>query len=299
MKIATYKDGSRDGQLLVVSRDLTMAHYATGIASRLQQLLDDWNFLSPQLEELSQSLNHGKARHAFAFDPRMCAAPLPRASFLALADPAAEAGDEQRPLIRLARSDELLGAREALTLPEQPPAAELETPPDLANQPGLEFRARLAVITGDLRAATAAQDALAAVRLMSLACSWHLHAEESQEPDSVWASSFAPVVVTLDELGAAWNDGRVELDLQIGRNGKAHAVCNAGTGAHIGEVLARCVARRGLRSASIVGVGLASGRGFVAGGETLHLDIDGRDGQSIFGAIAAPCEEATSRAPTR
>ena len=61
MKLATYRDGSRDGQLVVVSRDLSTAHYASGIATRLQQVLDDWNFLSPQLEDLSQTLNHGKA----------------------------------------------------------------------------------------------------------------------------------------------------------------------------------------------------------------------------------------------
>ena len=65
MKLATYKDGSRDGQLIVVSRDLSTAHYATGIALRMQQVLDDWNFLSPQLEDLYQTLNSGKARHAF------------------------------------------------------------------------------------------------------------------------------------------------------------------------------------------------------------------------------------------
>ena len=69
MKLASYKDGSRDGQLVVVSRDLGTAHYATGIATRLQQVLDDWGFMSPQLEDLYQTLNQGKARHAFAFDP--------------------------------------------------------------------------------------------------------------------------------------------------------------------------------------------------------------------------------------
>ena len=68
MKLATYKDGSRDGQLVVVSRDLTTAHYATGIANKLQQVLDDWNFMSPQLQDLYDTLNNGKARHAFPFD---------------------------------------------------------------------------------------------------------------------------------------------------------------------------------------------------------------------------------------
>ena len=79
MKLATYKDGSRDGQLVVVSRDLGLAHYATGIASHLQRVLDDWNFLAPQLQDLYDLLNAGKARHAFPFDPRQCMAPLPRA----------------------------------------------------------------------------------------------------------------------------------------------------------------------------------------------------------------------------
>ncbi|MBP8175391.1 MAG: hypothetical protein KAX74_03385, partial [Sphaerotilus sp.] len=79
MKLATYKDGSRDGQLVVVSSDLTTAHHASAIASRLQQVLDDWSFLSPQLQDLARTLDEGRARHAFPFDPRMCMAPLPRA----------------------------------------------------------------------------------------------------------------------------------------------------------------------------------------------------------------------------
>ncbi len=79
MKLATLKDGSRDGQLVVVSRDLSQAHYATGIANSLQQVLDDWAFMAPQLEDLSVALNQGRARHAFAFDPAQCMAPLPRA----------------------------------------------------------------------------------------------------------------------------------------------------------------------------------------------------------------------------
>jgi len=79
MKLATLRDGSRDGQLMVVSRDLAMAHLASGIAGRLQQVLDDWNFIAPQLADLYQTLSEGRARHAFAFDPRQCMAPLPRA----------------------------------------------------------------------------------------------------------------------------------------------------------------------------------------------------------------------------
>ena len=66
MKLATYKDGSRDGQIVVVSRDLSQAVYASNIANRMQQVLDDWNYLSPQLQDLYDTLNNGRARHAFA-----------------------------------------------------------------------------------------------------------------------------------------------------------------------------------------------------------------------------------------
>jgi hypothetical protein len=82
MKLATYHDGSRDGQLVVVSRDLAHAHYATSICNTAQQLLDDWSFLSPQLQDLYDALNRsagqGIARHSFPFETSRCMAPLPR-----------------------------------------------------------------------------------------------------------------------------------------------------------------------------------------------------------------------------
>ena len=78
MKLATLRDGSRDGQLVVVSRDLAQAHYASAIVGRLQQALEDWNFFAPQLQDLYDELNAGRARHAFALDPAQCLAPLPR-----------------------------------------------------------------------------------------------------------------------------------------------------------------------------------------------------------------------------
>ncbi|MDL2338654.1 MAG: fumarylacetoacetate hydrolase, partial [Pseudomonadota bacterium] len=135
MKLASYQDGSRDGQLVVVSRDLGSAHYATGIATRLQQVLDDWNFLSPQLEELYASLNHGKPRHAFAFDPRLCAAPLPRAyqRFSSRVGPTGIA-------MQQAASDDLLGPRDPIALP------------DAATGLGLRSEPGLAAVTGDLGA---------------------------------------------------------------------------------------------------------------------------------------------------
>ena len=79
MKLATLKDDTRDGQLAVVSRDLKSAALADGIAGTLQRALDDWAFIAPQLQDLSDALNQGKAKNAFEFDPRRCLSPLPRA----------------------------------------------------------------------------------------------------------------------------------------------------------------------------------------------------------------------------
>ena len=79
MKLATLKDGTRDGQLLVVSRDLRHAAIADAIAPTLQRVLDDWNFHAPQLQALYEALNQGRARQAFDFDAQNCMAPLPRA----------------------------------------------------------------------------------------------------------------------------------------------------------------------------------------------------------------------------
>ncbi len=79
MKLASLKDGTRDGQLIVVSRDLHTAAIADAIAPTLQRVLDDWAFYAPQLRDLYDALNHGRARNAFAFEPADCMAPLPRA----------------------------------------------------------------------------------------------------------------------------------------------------------------------------------------------------------------------------
>ena len=133
MKLATYKDGSRDGQLVVVSRDLGTAHYATGIATRLQQVLDDWNFMAPQLQDLYEQLNQGKTRHAFPFDPTQCMAPLPRAyqwadgsAYLNHVELVRKARNSEvpasfytDPLMYQGGSDDFIGPRDAVVVPTE------------------------------------------------------------------------------------------------------------------------------------------------------------------------------------
>ena len=327
MKLATYKDGSRDGQLVVVSRDLSTAHYATGIAARLQQVLDDWNFLSPQLQDLYETLNQGKARHAFPFDPAQCMAPLPRA--YQWADGSAYINHVE--LVRLARnstvpdnyyteplmyqggSDDFLGPREdALFRTEEW---------------GIDFEAEVAVVTGDVAMGSSPEQALDGIRLLMLANDWslrHLIPDELAKGfgffQSKPATAFSPVAVTPDELGDAWQGGKVHLTLQSQWNGRTVGMCEAGQEMtfHFGQLIAHICKTRNVRAGSIVGSGTVSNRAvekdgkkewvkgysciaekraietiqdgkpatdYMKFGDAIRIEMKGKDGQSVFGAI--------------
>jgi fumarylacetoacetate (FAA) hydrolase len=242
MKLATYRDGSRDGQLVVVSRDGALAHYATGIADTLQQALDDWNFIAPQLHDLAVTLDHGKARHAFAFDPRQCAAPLPRAVGWWVPEPD---GDEPLPW----RSDALWG-------PVQPLPAVAGV---------ADVAPTLAVIGGDVAAGVDASVALEGVRLLALACLWW---HGSETPERPWGVSVAPCVVTPDELGSAWRDGRLALSVTTVCQERKLGIAD-GTDQPI--PFGAVVGQRGR-----AGGGLAAGRVVVAGWGTAHPVHRGR-----------------------
>ena len=307
MKLATYHDGSRDGQLVVVSRDLSQAHYASGIASRLQQVLDDWNFLAPQLADLYGDLNAGRAPHAFPFEPGRCLAPLPRAYQCAVAraySGAAPASASPPPMQRLA-SDELLGACAAAAVAHE----------DM----DVDFEAGLATITGDVRCGAAPEQALEGVRLLMLASVLVLRRLEVAEQAAGAAAlrsrpavAFSPVAVTPDELGDAWQGGRVHLTLQCSWNGRRVGLCETGSemGWHFGELIAHLAATRNVRAGSIVAAapvanqdaargyasiaerrarelleaGVAS-TAYLRHGDSVRVEMKGRTGQSVFGAI--------------
>lgn len=327
MKLATYKDGSRDGQLLVVSRDLTLAHYATDIASTLQQVLDDWNFLSPQLEDLYQTLNLGKARHALPFEPHRCMAPLPRAfqwvdgsAYLNHVELVRAARNSQvpetfysDPLMYQGGSDDFLGPCDPVVCPDE--------------AFGIDFEAELAVLTGDVPMGSNAEQALEGVRLLMLVNDVslrHLIPDELAKGfgfvQSKPATAFSPVAVTPDELGDAWHGGRVHLALHSVWNGRKVGLCEAGEDMtfHFGQLIAHLCKTRNVRAGSIFGSGTVSNRSveengrkswprgysciaekrametildgkpstdFMRFGDTIRIEMKGRDGQSIFGAI--------------
>ena len=327
MKLATYKDGSRDGQLVVVSRDLTTAHYATGIANRLQQALDDWNFISPQLQDLYDTLNHGKARHAFPFDPALCMAPLPRAYQwadgsaylnhveLVRAARGAELPESYftDPLMYQGGSDDFLGAHDAIRVASE----------DF----GIDFEAELAVVTGDVPMAATPEQGLDAIRLLMLVNDVslrHLIPDELAKGFGFFhgkpSTAFGPVAVTPDELGEAWIEGRVHLTMQIDWNGRKVGRCDAGPDMrfHFGQLIAHAARTRRLRAGSIIGSGTVSNPGvekdgrrewpkgygciaekrameaiqdgapktdYMRFGDTVRIEMKGKDGESVFGAI--------------
>lgn len=268
MKLATYRDGSRDGQLVVVSRDLTTAHYATGIATRLQQVLDDWNFLAPQLQDLYVTLNQGKARHAFPFDPAMCMAPLPRAyqwadgsAYLNHVELVRKArGGEMPasfwidPLMYQGGSDSFIGPRDAVVADEAW---------------GIDFEAEVTVVTGDVALGASPEEAAQAIRLVMLVNDVSLRNLIPNELakgfgffQSKPASAFSPVAVTPDELGVAWKDAKVHLPLVVHLNDKLFGKPNAGVDMtfDFGRLVAHVAKTRALEAGSIIGSGTVSNK---------------------------------------
>lgn len=337
MKLATYKDGSRDGQLVVVSRDLSTAHYATGIANKMQQVLDDWGFIAPQLVDLSETLNQGKTRHAFPFDPAMCMAPLPRAYQwadgsayinhveLVRAARGAEVPESfyKDPLMYQGGSDDFMGAQDDVVCASE----------DF----GIDFEAEIAVITADVPMNSTPDEALEGIRLVMLANDVSLRNLIANElakgfgfVQSKPATAFSPVAVTLDELGDAWDNGRLNLTVQSTWNGRKVGMCEAGPEMtfHFGQLIAHICKTRNVRASSVVGSGTVSNQGievkgkkewpkgysciaekraietildgkpsteFMKYGDTIRIEAKGADGQSIFGAIdqkIAPLQKA-------
>ena len=280
MKLATYKDGSRDGQLLVVSRDLRLAHYATDIAHTLQQALDDWNFIAPQLQDLYLALNQGRARHPFAFEPVRCMAPLPRAFqwLIADADPSGRPGG--LPALRQGSGDAFAGPVDELVVHDE--------------SMGVDSTPGLAVIVGDLPARSSPEQALESIRLLLLSNDWCLRALDSGPGSGVQArpgTAFGPVAVTLDELGGAWRRGRLDASVELKVNDRDPGRCEAGTVTwHFGQLLAHACRTRALGAGSVLGTGLRH----AGGGEHAWPDpCAGNLGSTAQSRVAGPGQEAT------
>jgi fumarylacetoacetate (FAA) hydrolase len=319
MKLATLNDGTRDGQLAVVSRDLKTAHIADGIAPTLQAALDDWTFIAPQLNELYLQLNEGRARRPFDFDPARCMAPLPRA--YQWADGSAYVNHVE--LVRRARKAEMPESFWEDPLMYQGGSDDFIGPMDdivLAHEEwGIDFEAEVAVITDDVPMGSTPDEAWLHIKLLMLVNDVSLRnlippelAKGFGFLQSKPATSFSPVAVTPDELGEAWKGGKVHLPLRSTWNDRLVGEPHAGEDMvfNFPQLIAHLCKTRNVRAGSIIGSGTVSNKDTTRGysciaekrclemiedgepytpfmrfGDTIRIEMLDEFGKTIFGAI--------------
>jgi fumarylacetoacetate (FAA) hydrolase len=327
MKLATLRTGSRDGQLVVVSRDLSRCLSVMPIAT-LQSALDEWDATRATLEVFSDRVN-ANDRGTQPFDPKACLSPLPRA--YQWAD--ASAYVNHVALVRRARGAEMpesfwtdplmyQGGSDSFLAPCEPIRG--------AESWGIDFEAEIAVVTGDVPMGATADQARAAIRLVMLVNDVSLRNLIPGEVakgfgffHSKPSSSFAPLAVTPDELGAAWDGGRLHLPLLSTLNGQPFGEPLAGVDMTFDfpTLIAHAARTRPLAAGTIIGSGTVSNRGvdggpgkpiseggvgysciaeqrvvetirggaprtpFLKAGDRVRIEMLDGDGRSIFGAI--------------
>lgn len=320
MKLASLKSG-RDGRLVVVSRDLRRCVAVPEIAATLQWALDDWGAKAPRLAETYAALNAGRVAAAQPFDPALVAAPLPRAfhwvdgsAYVVHVELVRQARGAELPasfwtdpLVYQGGSDDFLGARDAA--------------PFASEDWGIDLEAEVAVVTGDVPAGSRSAEVRARgdIRLLMLVNDWSLRQLIPAELakgfgfyQSKPATAFSPVAVTPDELGAAWDGGKVHLPLHVQVNGQwvGHPDCGTDMVFDFPEIIAHAAKTRRLGAGAIVGSGTVSNRDRTTGsaciaevralesiahgqprtpflrfGDSVRIEMLDAEGHSIFGAI--------------
>jgi fumarylacetoacetate (FAA) hydrolase len=293
MKLATIRDGSRDGQLVVVSRDLTRATEAGGIARTLQAALDDWTHTRGRLTALAEQVEL-RTVPTFRFREHECLAPLPRAyqwadasAYLSHMETVRRAGGLAMPADALTEPLMYQGGSDTFLAPRQNiPMTEADL--------GLDCEGELAVVTADVPAGTDAGAALGHIALLMLANDVSLRALANRELSKGFgflqakpSSAFSPVAVTPDELGDAWRDGKVHLPLRVEVNGHAlgRAECGQDMQFHFGQLIAHAARTRALGPGTIIGSGTVSNRS--DGGGPSRPVADGGNGFSCLAELRA------------
>ncbi len=282
MKLASIKAG-RDGELVVVSRDLKRFLSAEEIVPTLQEALDNWELYGPQLADLASQLEFSGER----FDPEQCAAPLPRA--YQWADGSAYVNHVE--LVRKARGAEMpesfwtdplmyQGGSDSFLGPRDPILAADEAW-------GIDFEAEVTVVTDDVPMGVSAEDALEHVRLVMIVNDVSLRNLIPAELakgfgffQSKPSSAFSPVAVTPDELGDAWQGGVLHLPLLSELNGAPFGKPDAGIDMtfDFGRLIAHAAKTRPLSAGAIIGSG------------TISNKLDGGPGKTIAdGGVGYSC----------
>ncbi len=278
MKLASFKDGGRDGALVVVDRAMTRCVPAAPAAATLQQALESWAETAPKLAEIARALEAGERGDAQAFDTRACAAPLPRCHLFA----DGSAYVHHMELVRKARgavmpesfwSEPLMyqGLSDGFLGPHDDIAVEDESW-------DIDFEGELAAIVDDVPQAVTAEDARGHIKLIVLLNDVSLRALIPGELAKGFgffhakpASGFSPVAVTPDELGPAWDGGRLHLPLLTCVNGEEIGRPNAGRDMTFDfpRLIAHAARTRRLSAGSIIGSGTVSNRDRAVGSACL------------------------------
>jgi len=319
MKLGSLKEGGRDGTLIVVSRDLTHAVKATGIAATLQAALDDWSNTAPRLNALSDALNAGHATGAFALEAAALAAPLPRA--YEFVDGSAYLPHVER--VRRARGAEVPESFYVDPLMYQATSAGFLGPRDPVVVPsedyGIDLEAEVVVITDDVPMAATPEQAAQHIQLVGLVNDVSLRnlipgelAKGFGFLQSKPRSALSPVFVTPDELGDAWQGEKLHLSMRTWLNDKwfGEAECGVDMQFNFAQLVAHAAKTRPLTAGTLVGSGTIANQDtskgasclaeqrtvetlrdgkpstpFLAFGDSLRIDVTDQRGASIFGAI--------------
>lgn len=268
MKVASLREGGRDGRLCFVSADLARAVRARA-ASTLQQLLDHWAELAPAIREEARALEAGRAEGVFPFDPSACAAPLPRA--FQWLDGSAYLNHVE--LVRRARGAEMPPSFLTDPLMYQGGSDGFSGPTDpipLRNEAmGLDFEAEVAVVTDDVPMAATVEEAAAAIRLLLLVNDVSLRNLIPQELakgfgflQSKPASALSPVAVTPDELGSMWDGAKLHGALHCTLDGRPFGRPDVGRDMQFSfpELIAHAARTRALSAGTLLGSGTISNR---------------------------------------
>jgi len=269
MKLATLKDGTRDGRLVVVSRDLTRYCAADNIAPTLQAALDDWDAIAPKLELLATDVEH-QAVPCERFHEREAHSPLPRA--YQWADGSAYINHVE--LVRRARNAEVpesfyhdplmyQGGSDSFLAPRDPiPLGNIAW--------GCDMEGEIACITDDVPMGVSKAEATGHIKLLMLVNDVSLRGLIPEELakgfgffQSKPASAFSPVAVTPDELGEAWSRNVIHLPLMVDYNDEPFGRADAGEDAtfDLADLVAHAAKTRSLCAGSIIGSGTVSNKG--------------------------------------
>jgi fumarylacetoacetate (FAA) hydrolase len=317
MKLATLPSDSRDGRLVVVSKDLQWAVDATTVAPSLLAAVENWHDAKRPLQHLYDQLNTGALKSAFGFDPHRASAPLPRSpqwcdgsAFLNHARLMEKAFNmppipdvDTIPLIYQGGSDDFLGPHDDIELPDE--------------AHGIDFEGEFGVIVDRVPMGCTAEQARDRILLLTQINDVSLRAFGPREMKTGFgffqakpSSSFAPVVVTPDEIGEAWSDARVQLPLQIAFNGEWFGHPHGGEmNFGFDQLIAHAAKTRRLSAGTIIGSGTVSNAGgrngsaciaerraiesiehggpttaFMRFGDRVRMACH-HDGQPVFGAI--------------